>query len=137
MADEQHDRGHESGEHADHEPDDDELAEHGAEQQAELHVSHAHAFRVGEERSEEEGRGAERREDPLQPLLGMEDELRGQDDPAEGRTILSGRMRRSTSIAERTTRLEQKNAVDEGSPVSPKRRKQAATRNAVSSSTAG
>ena len=55
----------------------------------------------------------------------------------DGRTMRSGRMRLSASIAERTTSAAQKYAPTTASPVSPKCQKHAATRSAVAISTAG
>jgi hypothetical protein len=55
----------------------------------------------------------------------------------EGSTMRSGRMRRSASMAERTTSAAQKYAATRARPDRPKRRNEAAIRSAVASSTAG
>jgi hypothetical protein len=54
----------------------------------------------------------------------------------DGRTMRSGRILCSTSIADSTTRTAQKNAATNASPLRPNRPKQAPTRRAVRSSTA-
>src|ERR687891_2064934 len=67
-------------EHADHEPDDDGLAERRAEEEGELDVAHPHAARVGDQREEEEERGPERGEHPFERPVGVQSDLRGEHD---------------------------------------------------------
>ena len=100
--------GHERGEHAEHQADADEPAEHRAEQQRELDVAHAHPGRVGERGHEQEAGGAERAERPLRARVRAPSARRARS-PPPGTTIRFGTIRCSRSIAVSTTSTTQKN----------------------------
>ena len=98
VAGEQDDGRHERGEHADHQRRPAGVrAEHGAEQQRELHVAHAHPARVGERGEEEEERAA--------PSAAIAHRARGRatvcaasTTAAAGSTMRFGMTRRSRSV---------------------------------------
>ena len=88
-------------------------AEREAEEQRELHVAHPHPARVGEGGEQQEERGAEAGGQPTRPTGGAT-VCATSTIAAAGRTMRFGTIRRSMSIAERTTSDAQKNEAIAG-----------------------
>ena len=136
VAGEEHDRRHERREHPDHQRDRHGSPEHRTEQQRELDVAHAHPLRVGERGQEQEERGAEARRAPTPRSGASRSARRARSRPRAARPVrddpvleVGGRDRDERGAEERRRRTP--------CPTQPKARKQAATRSASASSTAG